>query len=150
MVGTAGWQLPEEEEGGRQAAASPPAIPTIPCWQGPPMPCTTEYWVNEASVAPGVGNRLHSLHSSHPVPLGPRHGGMGVQRLLRAPVPAGSSGLGAGKGLSWTLSLERGPAAQTCSGTPLQEGSVFSRVLQSPALKHFVHGLCPETDQQKG
>lgn len=107
--------------GGGRHRQLPPAIPTTPRRQGRPTPCAQEYWANEAQVAPGVGNRLHSLHGPHPAPLGPQCGGMGVQRLLWAPLPAGSSRLKASSRTRVSVLdplPEMGPAAQTCSDTP--------------------------------
>lgn len=131
--GTAGWQLPEEEEG----IASPPSHAHYT------PPCTNKYPAEEAPVAPGVGNRLHSSHPAPQASAQPdrEYGScFYLPHFLQGPV---GSGLAAGAGpqlrmgvqhpgLSWTLSLKRCLVAQTCLKTLHETGPVFRRLLQSP------------------
>lgn len=72
---------------GQQAGSSPrrrKASPAPPSHTQHTPPCTNKYLANEAPVAPGVGNRLHSLHSPHPAPPGLGAARRGMRKLLGA------------------------------------------------------------------
>lgn len=150
--GATGWQLPEEEE----SIASPQPDPQHPTGRAGPHPALTNTGLTRPRVAPRAGNRLYSPHGSHPAPPGlgtavwgcrgcfcPALRGEWWARGWQQDQTCGTHNL------SRTLSLKRGPAAQSHSERPFWAVPAFRRVLQSAALKTFVQGLWPAQHRAK-
>lgn len=124
-------------------------------------PCTNEYLANEAPVAPGVGNRLHSLHSPHPAPPGLGAARRGMRKLLPPPHSLrgpGGSGLAEGAGPHLRMGVQHpesilDPRPKEVPGstdllkdTP-QGRSCFQETFAKPRANKLCSKLCPEPAQ---